>query len=79
LQATNGRPMKMQDWINKLDDFLRISEKELLHHAGTVSHQQALEKARAEYDKYRKTEDERYISDFDREMKKLVQTLKQKK
>lgn len=79
LQATNGRPMKMQDWINKLDDFLRISEKELLQNAGTVSHQQALDKAKAEYEKYRKTEDERYISDFDREMKKLVQTLKQKK
>lgn len=79
LQATNGRPMKMQDWISKLDDFLRISEKELLHHAGTVSHQQALEKASSEFEKYRKAEDKQYISDFDREMKKLEQTLKQKK
>lgn len=79
LQATNGRPMKMHDWITKLDDFLRISEKELLHDAGTVSHQQALEKAKAEYEKYRKVEDERFISDFDREMKKLEQTFKQKK
>lgn len=79
LQATNGRPMKMQDWISKLDDFLRISEKELLHQAGTVSHQQALEKASSEFEKYRKAEDKQYISDFDREMKKLEQTLKQKK
>ncbi|MDD3725441.1 MAG: virulence RhuM family protein [Bacteroidales bacterium] len=71
LQATNGRPMKMQDWINKLDDFLRISEKELLNNTGSISHQQALSKARLEYEKYRKAEDKKYISDFDREIKKL--------
>ena len=46
LQATNGRLMKMQDWIQKLDDFLRISEKELLSNSGNVSHQKALEKAK---------------------------------
>ncbi len=71
LQATNGRPMKMQDWINKLDDFLRISEKELLDNSGSISHQQALNKARLEYEKYRKAEDIKYVSDFDREIKKL--------
>ena len=43
LQATNGRLMKMNDWIQKLDDFLKISEKELLKNAGTVSHKQAIE------------------------------------
>lgn len=79
LQASNGRLMKMQDWINKLDDFLRISEKELLHHAGSVSHQQAIEKAMTEYQKYRKAEDKKYISDFDREMKKLENKIKEKK
>ncbi|MDD4739201.1 MAG: virulence RhuM family protein [Bacteroidales bacterium] len=71
LQATNGRPMKMQDWINKLDDFLRISEKELLNNTGSISHKQALNKALLEYEKYRKAEDVKYVSDFDREMKKL--------
>jgi len=78
LQATNGRQMKMQDWINKLDDFLRISEKELLNNAGSISHQQALNKARTEYEKYRKAEDEKYISDFDREMKNLEKTIKKR-
>lgn len=78
LQATNGRLMKMQDWINKLDDFLRISEKKLLNNVGTISHQEALEKARAEYEQYRKTEDKKYISDFDREMKKLEKEVKEK-
>jgi hypothetical protein len=72
LQATNGRLMKMQDWIQKLDDFLRISEKELLINAGKASHQKAIEKAKLEYKKYRKAEDIKYISDFDREMKKVL-------
>ena len=72
LQATNGRLMKMHDWIQKLDDFLRISEKELLTNAGKVSHKKAVEKAKTEYEKYRKTEDKKHISDFDREMKKLL-------
>ena len=78
LQATNGRLMKMQDWINKLDDFLRISEKKLLKNAGTISHKQAIEKAKNEYDKYRKAEDKKYISDFDREMKKIENKVKGK-
>ncbi len=72
LQATNGRPMKMQDWIQKLDDFLQISEKELLTNAGKISHEKALDKANIEYEKYRKEEDKKYISDFDREVKKLL-------
>ena len=71
LQATNGRLMKMHDWIQKLDDFLRISEKELLKNAGKSSHKKAVEKAKFEYKKYRKAEDKKYISDFDREIKKL--------
>ncbi len=72
LQATNGRLMKMQDWIQKLDDFLKASEKELLNNSGTVRHSKAIEKAKNEYEKYRKIEDKKYISDFDREMKKLI-------
>ncbi len=71
LQATNGRLMKMRDWVQKLDDFLKISEKKLLTNAGKISHKKAIEKAKIEYDKYRKAEDEKYISDFDREMKKI--------
>ena len=72
LQATNGRFMKMHDWIQKLDDFLRISEKKLLKNAGKISHKKAVGKAKFEYEKYRKSEDKKYISDFDREMKKLL-------
>jgi len=72
LQATSGRLMKMQDWVKKLDDFLQISEKELLTNAGTKSHQQAIDKAKIEYEKYRKEANSKYISDFDREIKKLT-------
>ena len=72
LQATNGRLMKMVDWIKKLDDFLRISEKEILTNQGKTSHTEAIEKALKEYEKYRKEESNNYISDFDREMKKLI-------
>ena len=71
--------MKMQDWIQKLDDFLRISEKELLTNAGKVSHKNAIEKAKAEYEKYRKAEDKRYMSDFDREIKRLEKDLNKKR
>ena len=72
LQAITGRLMKMADWIQKLDDFLKVSEKELLTNAGKISHRKAIEKTRQEYEKYRREDDKKYISDFDREMKKLI-------
>ena len=72
LQATNGRLMKMYDWIKKLDDFLKISEKEILTNAGKTSHKKAIEKAENEYEKYRKEANKKHISDFDHEMKKLL-------
>ena len=76
LQATNGRLMKMQDWIQKLEEFLKISEREILTHSGNVSHKQAIEKAKKEYKKYRRHEDKKYISDFDKDMKKLISSVK---
>ena len=53
LQALSRKPMYMRDWIVKLDDFLRISDRDILTHAGKISHQIALDKAKAEYVKYR--------------------------
>lgn len=55
LQALNRRPMYMANWIAKLDEFLRISEREVLNHAGSVSHEQALQKAEIEFEKYRQS------------------------
>lgn len=57
LQAINRRPMTMADWIHKLDDFLRLSEREVLSHAGRISHASAVAKAAGEFEKYRVIED----------------------
>lgn len=53
LQAKSHVPMYMKDWIQKLDDFLKLSGKELLNHAGSVSGEVAKLKANEEYDKFR--------------------------
>ena len=53
LQALNRKPMYMKDWISRLDDFLRMTGNEILDHAGKISHQQMLDKARQEYEKYK--------------------------
>lgn len=71
LQATNERPMKMTEWINKLDEFLKLSEKKLLKNAGKISAEKAEQKAEAEFLKYKRIQDKKYISDFDRAIKKL--------
>lgn len=79
LQATNGRLMKMKDWIAKLDDFLKLSEKELLTHAGKVSAETATQKAEAEFDKYRAKRSKTMISDFDLAVKELEKKGKPKR
>ncbi len=72
LQAINMQTMTMQNRINKLDDFLKTSGKELLDNSWSISHNEAIEKAKTEYEKYRKEEDTKYISDFDKEIQKLT-------
>ncbi len=44
--------MYMADWIAKLDDFLKLSDREILRHAGSVSHDDAVAKAELEYDRF---------------------------
>ncbi len=78
LQATNERPMKMAEWAVKLDEFLKLSEKKLLLNAGKVSAEKANEKAESEFSKYKKKQDKKHISDFDREVKKLSKSIKKK-
>jgi len=78
LQATNERPMKMNDWIDKLDEFLKLSEKNLLDDAGKISSKTAITKAEAEFAKFKKAQDKKYISDFDRAIKKIEKSLKKK-
>ncbi|OGI72864.1 cell filamentation protein Fic [Candidatus Nomurabacteria bacterium RIFCSPHIGHO2_02_41_18] len=72
LQASNRRAMTMKEWVSKLDDFLKLSEKRILSGAGKVSKEKAEEKSRKEYKKYRESEDAGYISDFDRQTRKYL-------
>ena len=55
LQATNQRPMYMRDWITKLDQFIQLSEREILTHAGKITAEAARALAEQEYKKYRRT------------------------
>ena len=79
MQAEEHRPMYMKDWINILDDFLRISRKDILTHAGKISAKLAKEKADKEYDKFKeRTKNElspveiHFLENFEREQKKLM-------
>lgn len=51
--AQQHTPMYMQDWIKKMDDILQLNGREILTHAGKISHQAALEKSEKEYEKYK--------------------------
>jgi len=53
LQAVQRKTMTMRDWISKLDDFLKLSGRDILTHAGRISHDAALRKAHEEYEKFR--------------------------
>lgn len=53
LQALNRTSMTMRDWVAKLDDFLKLSGRDLLTHAGKITHDAAMKKAHGEYEKYR--------------------------
>jgi hypothetical protein len=71
-QALRGKIMYMKDWVKKLDTFLKFNERQILDDAGKISHEIAEALALEEYEKYRKERDKNYISDFDREVKKLL-------
>ena len=53
IQALNQKPMYMTDWITKLDEFIKISGNAILDHLGSISHEQALQKANEEYEKFK--------------------------
>jgi hypothetical protein len=76
LQALERKPMTMQGWVDKLDEFLKASGRELLEHAGGVTAEAAKAKAEAEYDRYRALQDAapRAIdAAFDKAVKQLPQ------
>ncbi len=53
IQALDRTPMYMVDWIKQLDAFLKMTNKDILQHSGTISHQKAIKKASTEYEKYK--------------------------
>lgn len=78
LQAKSHQPMYMKDWIQKLDDFLKLSGKELLTHAGRISAEIAKQKADMEYDKFKERTmyelspvEIHFLENFEKEQKKL--------
>lgn len=71
LQATRRVPMRMAEWVGRLDAFLQFNEYEILTNAGKVSHEVARTLAEGEYEKYRLTDDGTYVSDFEKEVKKI--------
>ena len=74
LQALNRQPMYMRDWIAKLEDFLRLSGRDILTHAGSVSHEEALRKAELEFEKFRQqqlAEPSQVEKDFEKAVMKL--------
>ncbi len=81
IQALNQEPMYMKDWIEQLDTFLKMTRKDILNHAGTVSHKQALEKANIEFQKYtelRKDEISEVEKHFLEQVNKTEKKLKDK-
>lgn len=70
-QALEQVPMKMEDWVQVLDDLIVRLRRKLLEGNGSISHEQALEKAQREFEIYRDREMKQLESDFDRAIKQL--------
>jgi hypothetical protein len=71
LQAERNIPLKMIEWTEILDSFLKINRYDLLLNHGEISHEKAILKASNEFEKYRIVQDKDFISDFDTEIKTL--------
>ena len=77
LRARSRKVMTMMDWINKLDDFLKISDMKLLSHAGKITHLKASDKAQLEYEKFHEkqleqpTKVERHFIDAEMELQAI--------
>ena len=59
VRALNHEPMYMKDWLETIDDYLKMTRRDILRTKGSITHKQALEKAHGEYEKYRKQKKDR--------------------
>jgi hypothetical protein len=71
-QAERHIPMRMQEWVEKLDAFLKFNEYDILHHPGKVSHEVAAHLAQDEYEHFRVKQDLCFESDFEKETKRIT-------
>ncbi len=78
-QAARMIPMRMEDWVRKLDAFLQVNEYGILKSAGSVSHDVAKRLAEEHYEKFRVIQDRDYESDFERATARLARPRKAKK
>jgi len=81
IQAMSQSPMYMSDWIERLNDFIKMMGKDILTHAGKISHNQAIQKAHTEYQEYKeKTKNElsRVEEDFIKQIDTTAKMLKEK-
>ena len=72
-EAKERHIMTMKDWINAIDDLLKFRRKEVLNNNGSISHEEAVEKAESEYEKYRVIQDQKYISSMDKFYNKYLE------
>ncbi|GGF43619.1 virulence RhuM family protein [Echinicola rosea] len=79
LQAERQVPMKMADWVARLDAFLQFNEYNVLKDAGKISATIAKQLAEKEYNKFRVVQDKNFESDFDKEVKRITKKGKNKK
>lgn len=70
-QAARQIPMKMQDWVQRLDAFLQFNEYDILQDAGRISHEVAKQLAKDVYEQFRIVQDRKFESDFERATKRL--------
>jgi len=77
-QAKRKQTMFMRDWESKLGEFLKLNDRDILGDLGKVSNAVAEALTLGEYEKYRVEQDKNYISDFDKEVKKLLETKRKK-
>lgn len=70
-QAARQIPMRMKDWVSKLDAFLKFNEYDILNNAGKVSHEVAKALAEEQYSKFRVMQDRSFESDFEKAAKRL--------
>ena len=74
-QAEKGIVMTMKDWIEKLNAFLQFNQKDILQNVGKVTAEIAKSFAESEFEKYKPIQDKLFVSDFDKEIKKLLDNL----